>query len=163
MLDGPHASPVPDSLPADSPEVRIQAAEQALVRAEQRAADSEQLYKEGILARVEAEDRALKVVKARKELADASLALAAEQADAAKKAFDSHKEAQKDLDAANASLKTAQDADTSAEGQWEKGQIDAAAVDLKRKQKLYSEGVGSRREVEIAQDHLALVSGTTAK
>jgi len=168
MLDGPHASleapgaPL-DSLPGEHPEERVKQLESNLLRAEQRAADSEQLYKDGILAKVEVEDRQLRVVKARKELADANLAVAAAHADAVKKSFDAHTTVQAEMNAANASLKTARDAAASASAEWDKGQLDAAAIDLKRKRRLYAEGVGSRREVEMAEDRLALLSGTLAQ
>jgi hypothetical protein len=162
MLDGPHAAAVAEETPAGSEE-RVKELEDALTRAEGRAADAEQLYKEGILAKVEAEERATRVVKARKDLADENAALAAEKAEAVKKSFDAHEAAKGDLDAANATLKAAQDADGAAAAEWNKAEVDAATLDLKRKQKLYTEGVGTRREVEIAEDHLALVSGTAAK
>jgi len=162
MLDGPQAAPVAEASPVATEE-RVKELEGDLVRAEGRAADAEQLYKEGILAKVEEEDRMLRVVKAEKELDDAKLAAAADRAAAVKKSFDAHQTGKSDLDAANAALKNAQDAAATAAAAWEQGQIDAAALDLKRKRKLYEEGVGSKREVEIAEDHLALISGTIPK
>jgi hypothetical protein len=134
-----------------------------LLQAQQRAADSEQLYKEGILAKVEVEERALRVTKATKGLADANLAVAAARADAVQKAFAAHTVSQGDLDAANAGMKTAEAADASAKADLDKGMLDAATMDLKRKRKLYAEGVGSKREVEMAEDRLALLCGTGAK
>jgi hypothetical protein len=165
-LDGPNAAPGAPGAPVESSksvEERVKELQAVFVRAEQHAAGSEQLYKEGILAKVEVEQRMLGVVKARKDLADATLAVAAEQAEAVKKSFDSHGAGQAELDAANAALKAARDEDATATADWEKGQLDAAAIDLKRKRKLYAEGVGSRREVEMAEDRLALLSGTGAK
>lgn len=165
MLDGPHAAPEAVGEPPSegSAEQRVKQLEVALQRAEQRAADSEQLYKEGILARVEAEDRVLRVIRARKELADANLIVAAGHADAVKKSFDAHTAAKSDLSAANLALVTARETAATASSEWEKAQLEAAREDLKRKRKLYAEGVGSRREVEIAEDRLVLLSGTAAK
>jgi hypothetical protein len=163
MLDGPHAA-LPDASPTPaSPEDRVSQLQAALITAEQRAADSEQLFKEGILAKVEAEGRALHVVEVRKELADATVAVAASRTDAVKKAFDAHQASQSDLNAANSTLKTAQDTAASASADWAKAELDAATLDLHRKQKLYSEGVCTKREVEIAQDRVALLTSTSAK
>lgn len=159
MLDGPHAI-VSDSPPPASPDDRVQQLENSLRIAEQRAADSEQLFKEGIIAKVEAEGRALRVVRARKELADARLIVAGAHLDAIKKAFAARQASQADLDDATAALKAARDASAAASSEWENAQVAAAAVDLQRKRKLYAEGVATRREVELAEDRLVLLSGT---
>ena len=162
MLDGPHAGIV-DSSPTPSPEDRVQQLEAAVIAAEQRAADSEQLFKEGILAKVELEARYLRIVQLRKELADARLIAAAAQADAAKRAFDGHQATQMDLDSANAALKGAQAAAAGASAEWDAAQLNAAILDLQRKRKLYSEGVGSEHDVQMAEDRVALLSGTAAR
>jgi multidrug resistance efflux pump len=70
---------------------------------------------------------------------------------------------QADLDAATAELKKAQDRATAAAADWHRAQMDAAELDLKRKQQLYREGVGSRREVEQAEDRVALFTGSGAR
>ena len=162
MLDGPRAASIASS-PTPSPEDRVRRCQAALLNAEQRAADAEQLFKEGILAKVETEARFLGIIQARKQLADATLAVAAAQADAAKRSFDAHECSQAELDAANAGLKAAQ-ADAAADtAEWDKAEFNAATLDLRRKRKLYSEGVGSQREVQMAEDRVALLSGTALK
>lgn len=162
MLDGPHAAAVATS-PTPSPEDRVRQCQAALLEAEQRAADSEQLYKEGILAKVEIEGRFLRITQARKELSDAALAVAAAHADAVKRSFDAHESSQAELDAALAALKTAQAAAASDTAEWDKAELDAATLDLRRKRKLYSEGVGSQREVQMAEDRVALLTGTASR
>jgi multidrug resistance efflux pump len=162
MLDGPRAAPVSSS-PTPSPEDRVQQCQAALLEAEGRAADSEQLFKEGILAKVEIEARILRIIQARKELADATLFVAQAHADAARKSFEAHESSQPDLAAATAALKTAQQAAAAASTEWDQAQYAAAALDLQRKRKLYSEGVGSEREVQMAEDRVALLSGTGGK
>jgi hypothetical protein len=157
MLDGPHSSPAP------APEDGIDQKEAAFRLAEERAADSEQLFKEGILARVEVEARMLRVVQAKKELLEARLTVAAAQADTVKKSFDTHAATQAELDSANTALKTAQENAAEAAADWNKAEIDAATVDLQRKRKLYAEGVGSKREVELAEDRLAMLTGTNGR
>jgi hypothetical protein len=162
MLDGPHAAVVPAS-PTPAPEDRVRECQAALLQAEERAVDSEQLYKAGILAKVEMEARILRVVQARKALADAALAVAAAHAEAVKKSFDAHECSQADLDAASADLKTARQTADADSAEWDKAQLDAATLDLQRKRKLYSEGVGSRREVSMAEDRVVMLSGTGGK
>jgi len=161
MLDGPNAIASPT--PVESPEERLQRCKAALAAAQKRAGVAEGLYKDGILARVEVEGRYMQVVKAGKEVADANVAVAAAHADAAKTSFDAHECPQADLDAANAGLKAAQDAAAVASAAWDKSQLDAASIDLQRKRKLYAEGVCSRRELEIAEDRMILLSGTLPK
>jgi hypothetical protein len=160
MLDGPHAAA---ASPTPSPEDRLRRCQAALLAAEQRAADSEQLFKEGILAKVESEARFLRIIQARKELADAALQVAAAHADAVKRSFDAHESSQSDLQAANAALKDAQESAATQTADWDRAEFRAATLDLERKRKLYSEGVGSEREVQMAEDRVALLSGTSAK
>jgi hypothetical protein len=160
MLDGPH---IAVAAPTAPPEDRVEQLKEALLRAEQRAGGSEQLYKEGILAQVEVEARTLRVIEIRKELADASVSLAAAQADAAKKAFDAREATQAEMDVTAARLKTAQEGANAAAADWHNAQVGAAAIDLKRKRTLYSEGVESRHAVDLAVARLARLSGTAAK
>jgi multidrug resistance efflux pump len=161
MLDGSRASIAAPS-PA-SPDDRLRQCQDALRQAEQRAVACEQLFKEGVLAKVELEARFMRIVQARKELADATLDVAAAHADAVKKSLDAHAASQSDLAAANAALKTAHDAAIAASAAWDQAQIDAANLDLERKRKLYSEGVGSRHELQVAEDRVVLLSGTLPK
>ncbi len=162
MLDGPHARPVADSTPAMAPDDRVRQKQAALLQAEQGAAQSEQLYKEGVLAKVEAEGRQLHVVQLRKELADATLDAAAAHADAEKKSVAARAAGPAEMEAASAALKSARDEAAAASAAWDQAQVDAAALDLKRKRKLYAEGVATKREVEMAEDRVTLLSGTTA-
>ena len=159
MLDGPHALPL-DASPTPSPADRVAQCQASLLRAQQRAAAGNELFEDGLLAKVEVEARLLRVVQARSELAGALFDAAAVNADAVKSAFAAHHASQPDLDAANAALNTAKSAAAAASAAWEKAQLDAATLDLQRKRKLYSEGVGSRRELQMAEDRVALLSGT---
>jgi hypothetical protein len=161
MLDGPHGVALPT--PAESPQDRLQRCQAALAMAQKRAGDAEGLFNEGILARVEMEARFMQVVKAQKDVADATVAVATAHADAVKKSFDAHGSRQAELDAANAALKSAQDAANAASAAWDKSQLDAALLNLRRKRKLYSEGACSRRELQMAEDRMILLTGTLPK
>jgi hypothetical protein len=158
MLEGTGALLLGAS-PTRLPEDRVEQCKAALVQAEQRAADSEQLFKEGVLAKVEVEACFLRIVQRKKELADAMVEVAQGRVDATAKAFSARGATQADLDATNADLKADQTAAGAASAAWDKAQLDAAVLDLQRKQKLYSEGVGSKHEVQVAEDRVALLSG----
>jgi hypothetical protein len=162
MLEGPNASPGPAS-PIASAEGEVARLQAALLQAQQRAAKSDELYQEGVLAKVEVEERALLVIQMAGELADARLAVAQAQADDLKISFDDGRARKSDLDAANAALKAAQDAATAATAQYQKAELDAAELDLQRKRKLYFEGAATRREVEMAEDRVALLTGSAGK
>lgn len=161
MLDGPRAAASPS--PVASPEERVRACEAALALARKRAAEGDGLVKEGVLAKVEAEARVLRVVQAGKELADATVDAAAASADAERKLFNARQASQGDLDAANAALAKAREAAVAASAAWDKARIDAAALDLQRKRKLYAEGACSRRELQMAEDRVLLLTGTVPK
>jgi len=163
MLEGPrapHLIPAEPS-PAISPGDRVKQLEADLLRAQQRAGDSQQLFKEGVLAKVEMEERVLRVVDIQKDLAAARLIVAAAQCDAIKNSVASHQASPADLAAAAIALKTARETAAATSVAWDKARLDAATLDLQRKHKLYSEGVATRREVQLAEDRVLLLSGTS--
>ena len=162
MLEGSGSTPLPAS-PTPSPEDRVQQCQAALLQAEERAADSEQFFKEGVLAKVEVEACFLRIVQRRKELADAQVDAAQARVDVVTKSFNAHGATQGDLDSATADFNTKREAAAAASAEWEKAQLDAAILDLQRKRKLYSEGVGSQHEVQVAEDRVALLSGAQAR
>jgi multidrug resistance efflux pump len=159
MLDGPRSASIKPS-PTPTADALLREREAGLLRAEQSAVDGEQLLKEGILARVEFEARVLRLTQAREEFANAQLAVAAAHTDAAKKSFDTHKASQSDLDSANAALKSAQDAAASASAEWDAAQLQDAVRDFERKRKLFTQGVGSRQDLQMAQDRVTLLTGS---
>lgn len=162
MLDGPQAGPAEATLGLP-PDEQLKQAQADLDRARHRAAEGEELYKEGILAKIEEEGRQMRVVRAQKALADAQLAVAAANAGTAHKALAAKQGTQQQVDDADAALKGAQSAATAAAQDWEKAQLDAAKLDLERKRTLYREGASSRREVEMAQDKVMLLSGSAGQ
>ncbi len=163
MLDGPGVA-VPDSTPAPAtPEGHVKQLEAVLLRAEQRAAGSDQLFKDGILAKVEVEARELRVIQLTNELAGARVDAAAARAIAVKRDFDTRQASQADLDNANAALEAARQAARSASADWSKAQLNAATLDLERKRKLFAEGVATTRELQLAEERLAQLTGTSAK
>ena len=163
MLDGPLAKLPPGLSERQSAlaEDRIPKLEAALLKAENRAADCEQLHKEGVISTVEAEDRMIQVLRAKRELAVVRAAVAAHKAVAAKKAFDAHQQSQTELDDANKSWLAALEAAKAAAAELHDAELNVAVADLNRRKKLMAEGIGSRQEVARAQDRLALLTGTS--
>ena len=147
MLEDSAPAPTPVVSPAD----RVADLEETLRLAEQRAADSEQLYKDGVLSKAEAEGRVLRVTEVQKKLADARLEVAEARAAAAKGP---------DGAAAKTALDAARQAAATATAQWNRAELDAAWLDLKRRRLLYLEGVATKRELEMAEERVALLTGT---
>jgi hypothetical protein len=141
----------PGQPPAPDPD-RVAA---SLEKARKSAAVGERLYKGGIIAKVEAENRALKVIRLEAELAEAKLELAkqnvaAQQARAeAGEILDSEVEAAK-----SAELAAMKDAET-AGAKKEKAELDAAELNLRRQQKLLAMGSGRKAEVNRAQEKVS--------
>lgn len=106
--------------------------ERKLARAKSSAAGAERLWKIGVLAKVEAENRALRVVRLETELAMARLAMANET---------DKEQLEKAAQEASAKQKQAE--------------LDAAAINLQRRQKLFALGSGGRSSVRKAEEKLA--------
>ncbi|GEM_PF-4868122 len=105
-----------------------------LDRAEKKAAYSEWLYTEGVLAKSEAEQTKLLVFRLKNDLAAARL-----------------EEAQK-TGKDEAAAKEAADA---ASREWKRAELDAALLNLKRQRTLYAKGVVPRSDVRRAEEAVA--------
>lgn len=123
--------------PANGDPAKLEA---ELARAEGRAAAGDRLYRAGIIAKVDAEQRALKVVQLRAALADAQLEQAKAQTENA-----SHE--QSVADAAAAAKRAADDRRTA--------EIEQAMRNLQRQQKLLALGSGRKADVHRAEEKLA--------
>lgn len=118
--------------------------EKDLARAKRNAASADQLYKAGIIAKVEAEDRVLRVVRLEAQLAAARLD------DAKSKTADDA--AAQDLADAEAAAKRAAD-------EKHRAELDAALRNLQRQQKLLALGSARKADVARAEKRLAELQG----
>src|SRR6201981_1954701 len=92
-------------LPATgTPDAEVARLEKQLERAERNADGAERLYKIGVLAKVEVEQRVLKVVRTESDLADARLAQMKEKVTEQESRVASGENAKDELDAAKAEL-----------------------------------------------------------
>ncbi len=137
--------------PADSA-ARLEA---AIERAKKGAASGERMFRAGIIAKVEAEKRALKVVRLTSELAAARLLAARTEFDEKRAEFDAGKLSQEQLDAAQASTEAASAAANSASATWQRAELAAAELNLSRQRQLLAAGIGSKSVVSRAQSQVA--------
>ena len=139
VLAGPAAAAVPD---AD-----IEKLERNLARAKRNASGADRLYKAGIISKVEAEERELRVVRLQATLAEAQLQIAKRQPEA-----EATEEAQPE---GNATVEQAEQTAARAAEERRKAEIDAAFRNLQRQQKLLALGSGRKADVNRAEQKLA--------
>lgn len=125
--------------------------EAALDRARKSAASGERMFRAGIIAKVESERRALRVIRLSADLAaarleEAKIELAAKRAD-----FDAGKLSNEQLDAAETIANEASEAAAKAAAEWQRAELDAAELNLSRQRQLLAAGVGSKSLVQRAQ------------
>jgi hypothetical protein len=137
-----------------TPSVDLERLTRDVERARRSAISAERLYRMGALAKVEAEQRALKAVRLEADLESARLA----QAKAASVAQDEGKDAAAQAtrpETADAALARAIEAAHAAAKKREAAELQAAEINLARQQKLLSLGSGRKSEVAKAERKLA--------
>lgn len=141
----------PDQKPVPDPD-QIGA---TLEKARKSAASGERMYKSGIIAKVDAENRALKVIRLEADLAEAKLDLAKQNVVAQQARLEAGEIAQSEFEAAQllagAAMKEAELATT----KKEKAELDAAMLNLQRQKKLLAMGSGRKSEVSRAQEKVS--------
>jgi multidrug efflux pump subunit AcrA (membrane-fusion protein) len=141
----------PDAKPlADPDQIGV-----ALEKAKKSAASGERLYKSGIIAKVDAENRALKVIRLEAELAEARLELAKENVVAQQARLEAGEISQPEFEAAQLLAGAAMKDAESAIAKKEKAELDAAMLNLQRQKKLLAMGSGRKSEVSRAQEKVS--------
>ena len=141
--------------PADKPAPDLDQLTASLEKAKKSAASGERLYKSGIIAKVEAENRALKVVRLEADLAEAKLELAKQNVEAQQARLEAGEIAESDIETVKSlELSAAKEAET-AVARKEKAELDAAVLNLHRQQKLLAMGSGRKSEVNRAQEKVS--------
>jgi hypothetical protein len=113
------------------------------------------LVKIGVLAKVEAEQRALRVVRLQSELAHAQMIAVQAQVTSLKARLAAGQATQAEVDAATAALAAATAAAQSAEETYHKAQLDAAILNLRRQRQLLALGSAGKSDVARAEERLA--------
>lgn len=147
----------PDESEEDAPEAQPDAAKLArrLEGAKKNAASAARLVKMGVLSKVEAEQRALRVVRLESELAHAQMIAAQEQVTAQKARFAAGQATQAEVDLATAALIQASAAAQSTEENYHRAQLEAAALNLRRQRQLLALGSARKSDVARAEEKLA--------
>lgn len=141
--------------PAAKPAPDLDQLAASLEKAKKSAASGERLYKGGIIAKVEAENRALKVVRLEAELAQAKLELAKQNVAAQQARLEAGEIAESEVETAKAlELSATKDAEATV-ARKEKAELDSALLNLRRQQKLLAMGSGRKSEVNRAQEKVS--------
>ena len=140
---------------AGTPDAEVARLEKQLERAKRNADGAERLHKIGVLARVEVEQRLLKVVRTESDLASARVTQVKEKVDEEEYRVASGENAKDELDAAKATLAQLIETAEVAAAKRERAELEAAEANLRRQQKLLKLGSADKSDVDRAQERLA--------
>jgi hypothetical protein len=133
--------------------------EKKLDRAKKNASGAERLYKIGVLAKVEVEQRALKVARLESDFANAQLVRAKNDLAAQESQLAAGEGTKDELEAAKAAVAQLTEAAQIAAAKRERAELDAAEANLRRQQKLLRLGSAQKSDVTRAQEKLAELKG----
>ena len=140
---------------AEAPDGDVARLEKQLDRAKKNAAGAERLYKIGVLAKVEVEQRALKVARLESGFANAQLVRAKNDLAAQESQLAAGEGTKDELEAAKAAVAQLTEAAQIAAAKRERAELDAAEANLRRQQKLLRLGSAQKSDVARAQEKLA--------
>ena len=126
-----------------------------LEKAKKNAASGERMYKSGIIAKVDSENRALKVIRLEADLAEANLELAKQNVVAQQARLEAGEISQSEIETAQLQAAAAMREAESATAKKEKAELDAAMLNLQRQKKLLAMGSGRKAEVNRAQEKVS--------
>jgi hypothetical protein len=129
--------------------------EKQLERAKQNAAGAERLYKIGVLAKMEVEQRLLKVMRCESDLANARVTRAKEELGEKESQLATGEITRDELESIKTALAQLTEAAQVATAKRERAELEAAEANLRRQQKLLKLGIGQRSDVTRAEEKLA--------
>jgi hypothetical protein len=129
--------------------------EKQLERAKQNATGAERLYKIGVLAKMEVEQRLLKVVRCESDLADARVARAKEELAEKESQLATGEITRDELESMKTALAQLTEAAQAATAKRERAELEAAEANLRRQQKLLKLGIGQKSDVTRAEEKIA--------
>ncbi len=140
---------------AATPDGDVARCEKKLERAKRNAAGAERLWKIGVLAKVEVEQRALKVVKCEAEVASARVVQAKGTVGEQESRVASGECTKQELEVAKAALAQLIEAEQKAVAKRESAEVESAEANLRRQQRLLKLGSAHRSDVTNAEEKLA--------
>src|SRR5438309_261003 len=129
--------------------------ETQLERAKQNAAGAERLYKIGVLAKVEVEQRLLKVIRCESDLANARVARAKDELAEKESQLATGEITRDELESIKTALAQLTETAQAATTKRERAELEAAEANLRRQQKLLKLGIGQKSDVTRAEEKLA--------
>ena len=140
---------------AGTPDGEVARWEKQLERAKKNAAGAERLWKIGVLAKVEVEQPALKVIKCEAELANARVAQAKDRLAEQESLVASGESTKQQLDVAKSALAQLIVAAETAVAKRESAELESAEANLRRQQKLLKLGSARKSDVTNAEEKIA--------
>jgi len=140
---------------AGTPDGDVARCDKKLERAKRNAAGAERLWRIGVLAKVEVEQRALKVIKCETELASARVAQAKETVAQQESRVASGETTKQELEVAKTVLAQLIEADQKAVAKRESAELEFAEANLRRQQRLLKLGSAHKSDVTNAEEKLA--------
>jgi chromosome segregation ATPase len=142
-----------------TPDGDIARCEKKLERAKRNAAGAERLWKIGVLAKVEVEQRALKAIKCEAELASARVAQAKGTVAEQESRITSGEATKQELEVAKTALAQLIEAEQKAVAKRESAELEFAEANLRRQQRLLTLGSAHKSDVINAEEKLAELKG----
>ena len=140
---------------AGTPDGDVARCDKKLERAKRNAAGAERLWRIGVLAKVEVEQRALKVIKCETELASARVAQAKETVAQQESRVASGETTKQELEVAKTVLAQLIEAEQKALAKRETAELEFAEANLRRQQRLLKLGSAHKSDVTNAEEKLA--------
>lgn len=140
---------------AGTPDGEVARWEKKLERAKQNAAGAERLWKIGVLAKVEVEQRALRVIKCEADLANARVVQAKERVSEQELRVASGESTKQELDVAKVALAQSIVTAETAMAKRESAELESAEANLRRQQRLLKLGSAHKSDVTNAEEKLA--------
>jgi hypothetical protein len=144
---------------AATPDGDVARCEKKLERAKRNAAGAERLWKIGVLAKVEVEQRALKMVKCETELASARVAQAKGTVAEQETRVASGETTKQELEVAKTALAELIEAEQKSVAKRETAEVEFAEANLRRQQRLLKLGSAHKSDVTNAEEKLAELKG----
>ena len=140
---------------AGTPDGDVARCEKKLERSKRNAEGAERLWRIGVLAKVEVEQRALKMIKCETELASARVAQAKGIVAEQESRVASGESTKQELDVAKTALAQLIEAEQKAVAKRETAELEFAEANLRRQQRLLRLGSAHKSDVTNAEEKLA--------
>lgn len=149
--------PILEQNPSDEPSPNGDMArlEKQLARAKQNSAGAERLFKIGVLAKVEVEQRLLKVIRCESDLANARVARAKEDLAEKESQLAAGEITRDELESIKTALAQLTEVAQAATTKRQRAELEFAEANLRRQQKLLKLGIAGKSDVIHAEEKLA--------